>query len=261
MNLRKRLNSKIGMTLIEIMIVIVLIATIMTVAAFGLGYLGRADVSAQALKFSSTVRYVFNLAATSNKTLQMKIDMDNQTLTVEELAVQGGLSEEDFQGTTMRSSEDAERKRRERLSRLNTDRARADELNAQAKRKIIVDDDEERKYRLDDEDKEFAALERTKLEGSFVSGDDTELTQGVYFIAVMTSHHIEEQSEGIATINFFPSGFVERAVIFIGDENAKNNEENGLIYSVVINPLTGQSVITPGKIELDTKFFEPQEDR
>ena len=67
-----------GFTLIEIMIVVALMALILGVGIFGLGIIGRADVNGEALRFSSAVRYTFNMAATSNKTLQLKIDFENR---------------------------------------------------------------------------------------------------------------------------------------------------------------------------------------
>ena len=68
-----------GLTLIEIMIVVALIATMMTIGAIGLGVLGQSDVQGEALRLSSLVRYTFTTAATSNATLQMKLNFDDRS--------------------------------------------------------------------------------------------------------------------------------------------------------------------------------------
>ncbi|MFA5624304.1 MAG: prepilin-type N-terminal cleavage/methylation domain-containing protein [Bradymonadales bacterium] len=225
---RARQNfARAGMTLIEIMIVVALLAGLMVIAAVGFGVIGQTDVAGESLRMSAAVRYTFNMAATSNMTLQMKIDFDEQTFEVDKLDVEGGLSEEVLSGTTMRN-EASQSLGREKM--------------------------------MDDEDARFGTVQREALDGMFISGEDAKLGDGVYFLGLMTSHHSEEQVEGMGTINFFASGFVERSVIFLGDEAAKNGEEGGVIYSIAINPLTGQSVITPGKLDLGEKFFEEEED-
>ncbi len=224
---------KKGMTLIEIMIVIVLIAGMMTVAAYGLGIVGQSDVGGEALRLSAAIRYTFTSAATTNTTLQMKLDFDAQTFLVEKLDVHGGLSEEALRGTTYKSesSGDADRK-------YNNSRA----------------------SRLDEEDSKFGSVTRTPVDDMFISGEDAKLGSGVYFIGLMTSHHDEIQTDGVGTINFFANGFVERSVIYLGDEAARDGLEEGVVYTIAVNPLTGQSSAEPGRVEISSSFFEEEED-
>ena len=219
------------MTLIEIMIVVALMASIMTIAAVGLGVLGQADVNGDALRLSSAIRYTFNMSATSNMTLQMKLDFDNHTFEVEKLDVAGGLSEDELKGTTMKSAEFDE-------GRVSSSRA----------------------ARMDEEDSKFGEVTRTPVDGMFISGEDAQLSEGVYFIGLMTSHHDEIQTEGIGTINFFSNGFVERSVIFLGDENASLGLDEGVVYTILVNPLTGPSSVVPGRMEISSSFFEEEED-
>ena len=220
-----------GMTLIEIMIVVAIMAGIMGLGLYNLGVIGAANVSGEALRVSASVRYVFNLAATSNKTLQMKIDFDNGTFVTDELDVSRGLSVEELGGETMRSVQDRDKFTNNRISAI------------------------------DEEDQEFASLQRRSLEGAFASEEDTTLKEGVYFIGLMTSHHSEIQTEGVGTINFFSNGYVERSVIILGDENARNGDDQATIFSISINPLNGHSEVTAGRLELNEAFFEEEEDR
>lgn len=220
------------MTLMEIMIVMVIMATIMAMGAYGLGFIGAADVRGDALKLSSAIRYTFNMAATSNATLQMQLNFDEQTFMVEHLDVNGGLSTEELSGATMKA-------------------ATSGSMYKKADR---VD-------RLDEEDSKFGKVTRTPVDEMFISGDDAKLSEGVYFIGLMTSHHDEIQTEGIGTINFFANGFVERSVIIVGDELAKDGSEGATYYSISLNPLTGQSSVTPGYMEISSTFFEEEEDQ
>ena len=77
----------------------------------------------------------------------------------------------------------------------------------------------------------------------------------------MTSHHEALQVEGIATINFFPSGFVERAIIYLGDDTARENEDQGTAYTLMINSLTGQSTVRPGRVPIEDRFFDLEDAR
>ena len=218
-----------GLTLIEIMIVVSLMALMMTVAAFGTGIIGRADVKGEALRFSAAVRYTFNMAATSNKTLQMKILFDEREFQVEELKLTGGLSADDLRGKTQSNADS-----------YNESMGRASNNDA--------------------EDSTFGRVQRTKLDEMFLSGDDAKLKEGVFFLGLMTSHHDDIQEDGTGTINFFANGFVERSVIYLGDEAAKNGADNGLIYTVTISPLTGNSSVVAGRQEISSSFFEEEED-
>ncbi len=220
-----------GMTLIEIMIVVALIASLMAVATIGLGALGAADVSGEALKLSSSIRYTFTLAATSNMTLQMKLDFDERRYYVEELELSGGLSDDELRGTTMKSSQTEAFRRGSGLA-----------------------------DRLDAEDSKFGTVTRTPVDAQFLSGEDAQLADGVYFVGIMTSHHDELQTSGVGTMNFFSNGFVERAVIYVGDEAAAEGREDGVVYTITVNPLTGQSSVVPGRVEISSTFFEVEED-
>ncbi len=220
-----------GMTLIEILIVVVLIASMMTLAMIGLGIVGRSDVQGSALKFSSMIRYTFNMAATTNQTLQLKLDFETSTFTIERLDVFGGLSEEALRGDTLKSVQSGSLSKKE-----------------------------SRASRLDDEDSRFGTVNRTPVEDILLSEDNTKLDDEVYFVGLMTSHHDEMQTDGVGTINFFANGFVEKSIIYLGDEQARDGADDGIYYSIIVNPLTGQSSVIPGKQEISSTFFEAEED-
>ncbi len=225
------MNIRSGMTLIEIMIVVAIIAAMMTLATVGVGGLLRADVQGEALRMSSAIRYTFNMAATTNVTLQMKLDFNERTFAVEQLDVAGGLSDDELRGTSMKTAK----------SRNPYRNSKADALDA--------------------EDTKFGVVTRTPVDGMFISGEDAQLKEGVYIIGLMTSHHDEIQTDDVGTINFFSNGFVERSVIFLGDEVAKDTGmEEGAVYTISVNPLTGQSSVQPGKMEISSTFFEEEED-
>ncbi len=213
----------------EVMLVVALVAVLITMVAWGFGFVGRADVQGESLRFSALIRYIFNQAATQNMTLQLVIDLDEGTFTVDALELSGAMSLDDLAGRTLKTS----------LGEHKSSTRRAG--------------------RLDDEDTLFGQIGRQQQAGPFISGEDARLKDGVYFVGVMTSHHETLQSEGVATINFFPSGFVERSVIYIGDEDARATKDKGVVYTLLVNPLNGQTSVLPGRVPIEERFFAEEE--
>jgi len=225
-----------GITLMELLLVIVLVAGLAAVSAYGLGIIGQADTRGEALRLSSIIRYVYNEAVTQNRTLQLVIDLDDGSLRVDELNVNGGISDDELRGTSLAMERGEEEDTFEKFR-------------------------ENDGSPLDEEDEEFVALQRSEHDGPMIDEEDRQLKEGVFFLGVMTSHHEQLQTEGVATINFFPSGFVERTIIYVGNEEAKSSEdlEEGGAYTLLVNPLTGQSTIKPGRVPIEEKFFEEEE--
>jgi len=222
-------SSSKGFTLIEIMIVVAIMVAVTTASLYGMGIIGRADVKGEAIRFSSDIRYVFNMAASSNKTLQMKIDFDSNQFTVEELSLTGALSEKELMGKS---------------------------------------EDNKRRSKIDEEDETFGKVQRTKLDDDIITEEESSLKDGVYFLGLLTSHHDALQTEDIGTINFFANGFVERSVIYLGDEiaaeaardNNLDSVEGSVIYTITVSPLTGIATVSPGYVEHASSFFEEEED-
>lgn len=227
------LRRREGMTLIELLIVITLVVSITGLAAVSFGLIGRANIKGETRKFGGTVRYIYNQAATQNQAFQLVIDIEKREYWVDQLELSGALSRDDISGATLQA-----------------------QIKAQS---------EERAERIDGEDTRFTGvLNRAPVEGMLI--ERTTLPDDVAILGVMTSHHEEIQTEGVATINFFPSGFVEQSVIFFGpasevdDEGFAAEPDDGDVYSLFIHPLTGHTSLEPGRAEIERDFFEAEED-
>jgi prepilin-type N-terminal cleavage/methylation domain-containing protein len=217
-----------GFSLIEMMIVLALIAAVTGLTAFSMGMLGSADIRGESLKFSSQIRYVFNQAATQNQSFQLVIDLDAHTYRVEVLSIEGALSRDQITG---------------------------DDINKQLQERA-----DKRASRLDDEDTDFAgALTREPVDQYLI--EPTELPDKVAFLGVHTSHHDDMQTEGIATINFFPNGFVEPSLIYIGERPEEGKDaRDALVFSLMIHPLTGHTDVEAGRAEVEESFFAPEDE-
>ena len=60
------------------------------------------------------------------------------------------------------------------------------------------------------------------------------LPESVFFKDIMTEHQPIPQEGGQVTLNFFPNGYVERAVINL------RNEDDDVYYSLETIPMAGQ---------------------
>jgi general secretion pathway protein H len=72
------------------------------------------------------------------------------------------------------------------------------------------------------------------------------------FIASVTTQYIEEITKGEAFVHFFPDGYAEPAVIYLGD--ARKGE-----YTLFVSPLSGKVKVLPGHHEFDVNMKEEKQ--
>lgn len=87
LGLRKKVRnspSEVGLTLIELMVAMAIIATIFVVSASGLRQLTSADLKNSASQMASMLRYLSNKAVTEHVYLRVVYDLDAQSYWVEE---------------------------------------------------------------------------------------------------------------------------------------------------------------------------------
>lgn len=80
----------------------------------------------------------------------------------------------------------------------------------------------------------------------------TTMERGVGVSGVLTSGQKDVFESGKAYIHFFPNGFVEPALIYTTDGD-------NVYYTLQVSPLTGKVKGTPGKVDADREFGEPEE--
>lgn len=203
-----------GFTLIELGAVMAIVMVLIVAGVATLQNVRKADISTSAAKLSTAIRYLYDLAAVNNRTYRLVIDLETRT----------------YWG--------------ERVDASNLCDA------------AVLPSDEERKFGVRDRDDEEAEAARagepagTEVEEEVDRlGPDgrpkprvkdnllspRELPKGIRFLGVMTSHQDERTEEGQAEVYFFPSGYVERAFIYL--------ERDAEVYTVETLPLRGVGVI------------------
>ena len=170
-----------GMTLIELMVVMAIVAILMAIGAASLAAIRGADVDATGSILSGTMTYLSSRAVHDNKTYRLVIDMDQRKFWSE--------TTNDEDPCSRFIPEDADQG-------LNPEA----EAAAPAKK----DDDDEQVAA----DPAFVQKKDALLQRAFEP--DTNVT------AILTSHQTEAQSGGRAAIYFYPNGQTERALLWIG---------------------------------------------
>lgn len=211
-----------GVTLMEIMLVVVLFAIVATGVSMGLGALYRTKLRSGAVDIASAARFAYHRAVTRSRTVRIVLDLDQHTVSVEEAHGQ----------ITLDMSE-------ERAEDTDEDNAAVDPWAAAAERlgsaqqahvgragfSVIAEDDGETIERY--------GPHRLPVADSALIAEATGGNADIRITRLITPHESEPRESGKGYIYFFPGGLAEHAVVQITD-----GSDN--VYSVEIKPLTGR---------------------
>jgi general secretion pathway protein H len=216
----RRRRQRAGLTLVELLIVVALIAIMSAGVIFGSGMLTSSRQRAAATLVVSAVRMGITRANTTGKPVRMVFDLDNHRLLLEEST--GVLLREKDKGAAGGAdpATEAEQKARKDAERI-LEGPHAPRAHFSPVKQFGFDGDE-------------AALGR-------------ELGKGIRYKMVQTEHDEEERKEGRAYLFFWPGGGTERAVIQL----IRTDDPQGEPLSVVVSPLTGRAKIQKGDVKLE----------
>jgi general secretion pathway protein H len=211
-----------GLTLIEVVIAIALIALLTGSMLFGRNMLVGSRVKSAATLIVSSVRYGLTRANATGRPARLVIDLDKKQLSIEEASSSLMLREKGKDQTG------------------GAEAATVAETKARVEAERIV------------EGPHAARAHFSKLTG--VHGAVEGLTagralgDGVEIVRVRTEHDDEVIREGRAYIYFWPGGTTERAIVQL-----KKAGDKDISLTVVLSPLTGRAKIEKGEVD----FPEP----
>ncbi|HLK38126.1 MAG TPA: prepilin-type N-terminal cleavage/methylation domain-containing protein [Polyangiaceae bacterium] len=220
--------SRRGLTLIEIIVVVTIIALVTGVAAMGSMQLPTARLRRSATMITSAIKVAYTRATATSRPLRLVFDEDRQKIWLEETDVPMLVQVKDLART-----------------------GGADPVT-QAERTAVEESE--------------GALKGPKVARPrfhpievYGFGDVEEgkggrpLQKGIQFRAVQTTHDESPRTSGRAYLYFWPGGRTERASIQvrIGD-----SEEDSRTLTLVVAPLTGKVTVKPGPVDLQV----PSED-
>jgi len=203
------------MTLIEISVVLLLIATLLAMAIPSVSNITRADLRSSARKMASTIRYAYDLAARKSSTFRVVFDLDERSWWIESSTDKFLLNREKTEVVDGALDQEADQDKKRRF--VSRSFIESGEM-WQPKKKATFSN--------------FAGPLTPKIS----------LPDSVAFQDVWVSHQTERVTTGQAFLYCFPTGMTERAVIHLIDE-----DDNP--YTLWVYPLTGRVKIYPEYME------------
>lgn len=196
------------------------------------------DMKTTSNKLASTIRYLYNKSVTEGVYLRLVVDVTEKTYWVEATRDPFLLAPEEKDKKKREEKKKEEEKKAAEEAKVAEEAAGGEEEGAGELPEGMVEKSTGQIPKLEIKEPTFSQVESFLLK-------PTKLPDPVYFKDVITEHNPVPQEGGEATINFFPNGYVEHAIINLRDE------DDEVHYSLETNPITGQV-----KIENEYRTFE-----
>jgi general secretion pathway protein H len=211
-------GSRRGLTLIELLITIALIAIVTTGILFGTGAIVRTRVRSATSMMAGAVRTAFTRASATSRPNRIVFDLDGSKVWLEESNDPVLVKKDDAAG--------------------GAEAATPEERDAIEQARRILKGPQVPRPR-------FSPV---KSLGFDEDGGGRPLGKGVRFFKVETGHTTEGQTAGRAYLYFWPGGQTERASIQITIEGSANLDD---VMTLIVSPLTGRVRILRGSKSMD----------
>ncbi len=225
-----------GLTLIEVLIVMAIVAIIMGAVVIGSGQLASSRMRHTSTMIAGAVRVAFARASSTSKSVRLVMDFEEAAIWLEEGDQPMLVQSKDTTGTGGAAAGTmAEKEALEDTSR------------------IVKGPTAPRTG--------FTEIEPMGLAASAVGKGHKALERGIKFREVQSAHDDQPRTNGRAYLYFWPGGQTERAAIQLKVGEA--NEEKDAV-TLVIAPLTGKVTVKDGAVALpkpvDDKEASERED-
>jgi len=206
-----------GLTLIELIVVVSLIALFMGAVVMGMGAATNARVRSAATLVAGGIRVAFTRAASTSKSMRLVLDLDRNVVVLEEADTPMLVRRDDETGSDGASAATAQ----EEAAIHETERL----LKGPTAPRPLFKPVDAFGFEVDDPTK------------------GRELGRGVAFRRVEISHAEEPYLSGRAYLYFWPGGQTERASIQVGRKDATGDDG---VITILVSPLTGRVQIEGG---------------
>ncbi len=230
----KQTSNQRGLTLIELSIALAIVAVLFSAVVIGVGALTGTKAKSSAAELAGVIRYLYDTAALSGKTCRLAFQLpssreEGPTRYWAECAA-GNI-------TTSRDRDEALRlekqKALDRSSRQPAPPPGAQQYNSSSYQPSLQDLMAQEKDRVEAAAR-FSVYTTPELK-------PRQLPSSVK-ISVWTKPQREPISTGTAYVYFFPQGFTEKAMIFVGQGNN--------VWTITVQPLTGKAVVVGDRLEV-----------
>lgn len=216
-----RRRGQHGVTLIEVLVVLGMIALLSGAAMLGTGVLAGARLKRSASMLAGAVRIAYAHANAKSRPVRLVFDFEGRSLLLEESTGTLAVKKNDRTGGAAAATEAEQAAIEEAESILKGPRVARPTFQATKAFGWSVEDEKPGK----------------------------ELERGIRFLQVETSHQEEPINEGRAYLYFWPGGQTERAAIQLVISDAAEDDPSSAL-TVLISPLTGKAEIKKGKVEM-----------
>lgn len=225
-----------GLTLIEVLIVMAIVALIMGAVVIGSGQVGSARLRHSSTMIAGAIRVGFSRASATSKSVRLVMDFTENEIWLEEGDQPMLVQSKDITGTGGAAAA------------TNAEKLAIDESS-----RIVKGPTAPRSA--------FREIDAMGLAASTPGKGHKALERGIKFREVQTAHDAEPRREGRAYLYFWPGGQTERASIQLKVGDA--NEEKDAI-SLLVAPLTAKVTMKDGAVSLpkpiDDKEASDRED-
>lgn len=224
-----RARARRGMTLVEVLIVLALIALVMSAVIIGSGQLASSRLRHSSTMITGAIRVAYARATATSKTVRLVMDFEENQIWLEEGDQPHLVQSKDVTGTG------------------GAEAATAAEKEAIEESGRIVKGPTAPRTR-------FKEIDPMGLASSVPGKGKKPLERGIKFRQVQAAHDDEPRKEGRAYLYFWPGGQTERAAIQLkmGDSDDESNA-----VTLIVAPLTGKVTIKDGAVEIP----KPVDDR
>ena len=229
------------MTLFEVMIAIAIIGLMMIVGYMGVRDVRQSDLREDAMKVAATLRGAYTRATRTGRHHRVVFDLERQRFHVESC-------EGDVKLRKVDPEEEPEQTREELLERLENQTPTSDQIP-----ELLEATSPEKATEVS------AALAGVRLGGvrckpleegaaGFGGGvHELRTDLGIEIDRVFAQHLRDPAKKGRATVNFFPLGYAEKAIVEVASEEAA--------FSLLIYRLTGRVEFKTGRLEDPDDFM------
>ncbi len=208
-------RARRGVTLVELLLAVALVAVITSTAVFGFGGVSSARLKRGTTQIAGAVRVAYAHATASSKVTRLVFDFE-----------EGKLLLEEAEGTHL----------------VRRDQAGGAEAATEIEEQAIAATDIAQGPRAP-----RASFSTVKARGFPEEG--RELPSGIQFWRVDTDHQLEPIGQGRAYLYFFPGGQTETAAVQLRVSNADESDTSSYM-TVIVAPLTGKTTIHKGRVDM-----------
>jgi general secretion pathway protein H len=253
-------RSQRGMTLIEIMIVIGVVALIVGMAVVGFGAGRNAEVSRATTQIANLARYGYDKSRVTGDYYRLLIDLDEGTIALQQGDDRMYLPATDRDGKILETDEDKlqEQADRDKRAEESYNRSVQAQVYSEASGGAAgaggggAEDGEDAGYDPYAVGRRTVPRRRPPLFDSFEDENalselakPIKLPEGVKIVYVRTADDILPITKGQASLFFFPRGQTQEAHIQLEDEEVEDGR-----YTIKVQPLTGRITIVDGHEDL-----------